>query len=238
MAVVDWQRLAEHPKIFCGFSNITALHGAFRAHTDLVTYYGPSFASLGGPGPHAYTLDYLKRCLMDDAPFTVRPSRVAADEAQGGESDRFVAPTAKGGGGPWTIRPGAAGGTIVGGCLSDLNLLQGTPHMPPLEDAVVFLEDDQATSPAVLDRALASLLLQRAFGTAHALVFGCFPRRTGVTPAVLADIVHRKPALDRLPVIAGADFGHVAPRFTFPIGGTARIDAPVNRSPRIRIAQP
>lgn len=136
------------------------------------------------------------------------------------------------------MRPGAAGGTIVGGCLSDLNLLQGTPHMPPLEDAVVFLEDDQATSHAVLDRTLASLLLQPAFGTACALVFGRFPRRTGVTPAVLADIVHRKPALDRLPVIAGAHFGHVAPRFTFPIGGTAGIDAPVNRSPRIRIAQP
>lgn len=69
----------------------------------------------------------------------------------------------------------------------------------------------------------------------RALVFGRFPRRTRMTPAIRAGSVHRGRALDRLPVIAGADFGHVAPRFTFPIGGTAWIDAPSNRPPGIRI---
>jgi muramoyltetrapeptide carboxypeptidase len=58
------------------------------------------------------------------------------------------------------VHPGEADGTIVGGYLTDLSLLQGAPYTPAFEGAIVFLEDDVATSPPVLGRAPTRLTLQ------------------------------------------------------------------------------
>ncbi len=139
---VDGRHLAGHPKIVCGYSNIAALHAALGAPGGLVTYYGPSFSSLGRPHGHAYSLRQFARCIMAEGAFALPPKRRVAGP---GPADTASSPNR----GPWTVHPGEAEGTIVGGCLTDLNLLQGRPYMPALEGAIVFLEDDVATSPPV-----------------------------------------------------------------------------------------
>jgi muramoyltetrapeptide carboxypeptidase len=127
------------------------------------------------------------------------------------------------------LQEGEAEGTIVGGNLCTFNLLQGTPFMPGLEGAIVFVEDDGQVKPWDFDRDLVSLLQQPAFSGARGLVIGRFQRATGMTRELLTQIVGNKPELAHLPVLANVDFGHTTPTVTFPSGGP-RNCAPGTRS--------
>jgi muramoyltetrapeptide carboxypeptidase len=123
------------------------------------------------------------------------------------------------------LQEGEADGTIVGGNLCTLNLLQGTPFMPPLEGSVVFAEDDERVRPWDFDRNLVSLLQQPAFAGVRGLVIGRFQRATGMTRDLLAQVVASKPGPAGLPVIANVDFGHTTSIVTFPVGGTVEVRA-------------
>ena len=122
----------------------------------------------------------------------------------------------------------------MGGNLCTLNLLQGTPFMPPLEGSVVFAEDDDQVRPWDFDRDLVSLLQQPAFAGVRGLVIGRFQKATGMTRDLLTQIVASKPELAGLPVIANVDFGHTTPVLTFPVGGTVELSAE-SSAPRLTI---
>jgi len=169
-----------------------------------------------------YTLAGLRACLMAAGPIEVEPAPAWADDAWFADQD---ARRPQDNAGWWVLQEGDAQGTIVGGNLCTLNLLQGTRFMPSLDGAVVFAEDDDQVRPWVFDRDLVSLIQQEAFSGVRALLIGRFQRATGMTRELLSQIVATKPELARLPVIANLDFGHTTPCFTFPVGGTAEIRA-------------
>ena len=131
---------------------------------------------------------------------------------------------------PLTIQEGTCEGTIIGGNLCTLNLLQGTPYMPDIRNKVLFLEDDNIMGDYFcyeFDRNLESLLQIEGADTIKGIVFGRFDDSCGLIVETIADIIQDKvPA--NIPVIFGADFGHVFPMITFPIGGTVRIQANKN----------
>ncbi len=102
--------------------------------------------------------------------------------------------------------------------------------MPDLAGAILFLEDDAESQPHTFDRDLQSLIHLPDFKDVHGLVICRFQRASQMTPALLQQIVMTKPELARLPIIAEADFRHTDPKFTFPIGGTARIAAAGQRA--------
>src|SRR3989344_4608492 len=77
---IDWSIIKNNPKIFCGFSDITALGNAIYARTGLVTYYGPHYSTFGQKLHFDYTLDYFKKCLLSGAPFEVLPSKEWSDD--------------------------------------------------------------------------------------------------------------------------------------------------------------
>ena len=108
---INWDLVAKNPKIFCGFSDITALNNAIYAKTSLVTYSGPHYSTFGQKLYFDYTLDYFKKCLMTPEPFDVKPSESWSDDVWYKDQDaRELIPNE----GWLVINEGEAGGTILG----------------------------------------------------------------------------------------------------------------------------
>lgn len=119
------------------------------------------------------------------------------------------------------IVPGFAQGRIIGGNICTLNLLQGTPYMPSLQDAILFLEDDEESQPHHFDRDLQSLIHLPDFSQVKGMVLGRFQKASAMKTDALLQIITSKKELQHLPVVANVDFGHTDPKITFPIGGEA-----------------
>ena len=75
---LDYDLIAKHPKILCGFSDITALINAIYSKTGLVTYHGPHYSTFGFDRESEYTRKTFLDCLMSDAPIFTTPSKAAA----------------------------------------------------------------------------------------------------------------------------------------------------------------
>jgi muramoyltetrapeptide carboxypeptidase len=219
---IDYSLVAAHPKVLCGFSDITALSNALYARTGLVGYSGPHYSSFGMKHHFGYSQAGFQACVMADGPIELEPAPAWSDDPwYADQEDRRLEDSTAW----WVLNPGEASGTIVGGNLCTLNLLQGTAYLPSLAATVLFVEDDDQVRPWDFDRDLVSLLMQPGFGGVTGLVIGRFQRRTGMTRELLEQVVASKPELARLPVIANVDFGHTTPVFTFPIGGTVEVRA-------------
>ncbi len=218
---IDWDLIRNNPKIFCGYSDITALNNAIFAKTGLVTYSGPHYSSFGQKLYFDYTLDYFKRCLMSDEPFEIVSSELWSDDAWYRNQDNRKQIKNDG----WlVINEGNCEGTILGANLCTFNLLQGTQFMPDLKDSVLFLEDDEESKPHHFDRDLQSLIHLPGFSNVKGIVIGRFQNESGITNDLLSHIIKSKKELDRIPVIANVDFGHTDPKITFPVGGSVKLN--------------
>jgi muramoyltetrapeptide carboxypeptidase LdcA involved in peptidoglycan recycling len=222
LGYLDYELIRANPKIFCGFSDITALATAIHASTGLVTYSGPHFTTFGMKRGIDYTIEYFERCLMRDEPFEVLPADHWSDDLWYQDQDnRDFVPNP----GYEIMYEGEAEGRLLGGNLGTLCLLFGTPYMPNLEGSILLLEDDEETDPVHFDRTLQSLIHQPGFEGVRGIVFGKFQRASDMDQDTLTAIVESKPELDGLPVVASASFGHTTPQFTFPIGGYGSLRA-------------
>lgn len=219
---IDWELIKNNPKILCGYSDITALNNAIFAKTGLVTYSGLHYSTFGQKLHFEYNQQYFEKCLLNDEPFKVLPSKEWTDDQwYVNQDDRK--PIVNNG---WlVINEGMAEGTILGANLCTFNLLQGTEYMPSLENSVLFLEDDSESQSVHFDRDLQSLIHLPGFGEVKGLVFGRFQNQSNVNNNLLTQIVKNKKELEKIPVVANIDFGHTDPRITFPIGGEVRVDA-------------
>jgi muramoyltetrapeptide carboxypeptidase len=218
---VDWDIVARHPKVLCGYSDITALQGAILARTGLVTYSGPHWSSFGMRDHFDEVESSFVACLFDDAPIALAPAAewfddqwyLHQDDRQGEANEGW-----------WALRPGGGAGRIVGGNLCTLNLLQGTPNMPSLDGAVLFIEDDFESHPSTFRRDLVSLFQVDDAAGIVAVVIGRFQRASAMTRTLLGELIDDMPHLRPLPVVANVDFGHTFPLITFPVGGDAVVE--------------
>ncbi len=227
---IDWDLIKNNPKIFCGFSDITALNNSFFAKTELVTYSGPHYSTFGQKLYLDYTIECFKKCLMSEEPFEVIASKQWTDDAwYKNQDDRHLVDNS----GFLTINEGEAEGTILGANLCTFNLLQGTELMPSLENSILFIEDDYESQPYHFDRDLQSLIHLPDFGGIKGIVFGRFQNGSNMTNDLLKAIIKTKKELKDLPVVANVDFGHTEPKITFPIGGHCKIS--VSKNPTIII---
>lgn len=219
---LDWDLIAANPKILCGYSDITALSNAIFARTGLVGYSGPHWSSFGMRDHFEPSGEWFRAALFANDPIDLVPSQHWTDDAWfADQEDRHPIPND----GWHSLQEGEATGRIVGGNLCTLNLLQGTPYMPALDGALLFVEDDYLTNPVEFARNLTSLLQVEGAGDVVGLAIGRFQRASGITNELLAEIVARQPALAGKPVLAGLDFGHTSPMITFPVGGEASMRA-------------
>ena len=225
---IDYEAIKNDPKIFCGFSDITALSNAIHAKTGVVTYSGPHYSSFGMLKGFEYTLEYFKKMFFEGNEFEITSSNEWSDDAWfiDQENRKFIPND-----GMFIINEGEAEGDIVGGNLCTLNLLQGTEYMPNIENKVLFLEDDDMAGKIFLmefDRNLQSLVHMPEFKTVRGIVLGRSQVATEMTKEKWIKLIKNKPELANIPVVAGADFGHSTPIFTFPVGGHAKIEATSN----------
>lgn len=224
---VDWELIKNNPKIFCGYSDITALNNAIFAKTGLVSYSGPHYSTFGQELYFDYTLEYFKKCLFSEDPFNIIPSEQWSDDAwYKNQRERNLIKND----GFLVINEGNASGTILGANLCTFNLLQGTEYFPGLQGSILFLEDDEESLFYSFDRDLQSLIHLPDFERVKGIVIGRFQKASEMTNEMLIKIIKSKKELDRIPVIANVDFGHTDPKITFPIGGEAVLVAEGGRA--------
>ena len=224
---VDWENVKNNPKIFCGYSDITALNNAVFAKTGLVNYSGPHYSTFGQELYVDYTLEYFKKCLFSDEFFEILPSTEWTDDAW--YMDQKNRNPIKNDG--WlAINEGEAEGTLLGSNLCTFNLLQGTEFMPDIKDSILFLEDSADSNSLFFDRDLQSLIHLSDFNTVKGLVIGRFQKDSKVSNENIKKIIKSKKELDNIPVIVNVDFGHTEPRNTLPIGGNVKISVSKDNS--------
>lgn len=227
---LDYDLIRNNPKIICGYSDITALHNAMFAKTGLITYSGPHFSTWGMKKGFDYILEFFNKCLAENDPYEIRPAADWSDDAWYLNQDdrQFIKND-----GPAIINQGRAEGLSLGGNLCTFNLLQGTEFMPDLRGSILFIEDDDLTGDCFsvcFDRDLQSLIDQPGFDKVQGLVIGRWQKKTDIDLDKLRYIISTKEELKNIPVVAGLDFGHTFPMFTFPIGGRVRVIADGNQA--------
>lgn len=219
---LDYNIIKENSKIFCGFSDITALLDAIYAKTGLVTFSGPHLSSIGMLKGCEYTIENMVKMLMKDGQNDVVPSTEWSDDLWflDQEKREFIKNE-----GYWVLNEGKAEGTLLGGNLGTFNLLLGTDYRPAFEkDTILFVEDTSESSIFTFMRNLTALSYQPDFKNVKGLLIGRFQKGSKVTREQLEYILKNVAPLSKLPTVANVDFGHSTPLLTLPVGGFASIN--------------
>jgi len=226
LGLIDWSLIANNPKIFAGFSDITVLNHAILAKTRLVTYSSPNFYCFGLPPESSYSAEYFIKCLMAGSPsqYRLKSSPTYYDYPweydEKTNRDKIANP------GITTLQEGTAEGTMIGGNMCSLNLLNGTKYFPKVDgDIILCIEDDSYDSILeTFERNFQSVVQQRYFKNVKGILIGRFQNDSKRTEMNITDIIKSK-CIDRsIPVAYNVDFGHTDPKITFPVGGKARIN--------------
>jgi muramoyltetrapeptide carboxypeptidase len=209
---VAFEPLRARPKIVLGYSDITALLLAALRHAGLVTFHGPTARA---PMP-AFSRWHFERVLATAEP-AGRLGRLTEPAGVLVPKDNRIL----------TIRPGLAEGPLMGGNLSLLQCLLGTPHFPDLDGAILFLEDVGEDLYRV-DRMLAHLRAAGALARLAGVAVGRFTQlqRHMSDGAFGVDEVfatYFEPL--GVPVAFGFPIGHIDDQWTLPLGVRARLDA-------------
>jgi muramoyltetrapeptide carboxypeptidase len=224
---LDYDLIQKNSKIFIGYSDTTALENTIFAKTGLVTYSGPAYSTFGQEKYFDYTWNVFEQALFSEESYKILPSESWSDDKwYKDQNDRTLIPND----GWLVINEGSAEGTLIGGNLCTLNLLQGTEYMPSLKDTILFIEDDEMSTNVEYGRNLQSLAHLPEFDGVRGIVMGRFQKASNVSNTDITKIVREIKELEHLPVIANVDFGHTSPLITFPVGGEVQIDVNTKKS--------
>ncbi len=209
---LDYDAIAANPKIFIGYSDITALHLAIFTKTGLVTFHAPLAVSTW----NSFNYTIFRKILFD------------------GEALLLENPSDKGSALTVTrnrirrINPGIATGQLLGGNLSVLTGIMGSPYFPnQWNNKILYLEDVGEQIYAV-DRMMSQLKLGGVLDKISGFVFGkctdCKPGG-GYGSLTLEEVIDHYIKPLGIPAYSGAMIGHIDDNSTIPNGLEARIDA-------------
>ncbi len=208
---LDFRVIGRCPKIFIGYSDVTALQLAMLKRCGLVTFYGPMLATELG---HSFT-PFSEQSLFEVLTTTGKAIPVRKNPGRN----------------VLTLCGGEAHGQLVGGCLSVLVSTLGTEWEVDTRGRILFLEDIDE-QPHRIDRYLTQLLFANKLQEARAILFGAFSRceypeqheYARFNVRALDIIKERVLPLDK-PCLYGLPFGHTHDMLTMPNGGHAYVDA-------------
>jgi muramoyltetrapeptide carboxypeptidase len=211
LPLVDYALIRRQPKFLGGFSDLTALINAVHAKTGLVTFHSP----MGASEWNGFSVDGFKRIVMAGESATLSNAKV--------EEDALVPK----GGRITTIRPGMARGPLVGGNLAVLTAMAGSAYWPRFAGAILVLEDTNEYIYRV-DRMLSTLKLAGALDQVAGVVLGAFTNcgpGEGYGTLTLDEVFDDYFLPLNVPVLRGAQFGHIKKKWTLPIGLPVEMDA-------------
>ncbi len=211
--MLDYDLIKNNPKIFMGYSDITAFLNAIYERTGLVTFHGP----LGISPFNNFVWNSFENVVMNPKNHYKYPYQREPGTEGNTEFDRY------------TINKGKATGKLVGGNISVLASMIGSGFEPDFEHKIVFLEEIEEKTYRV-DKMLVHLLQATNLKKAAGIVFGVFnecnindePRLT--LKQAVADLFSPL----SIPISYGFPFGHIDTIITIPIGIEARFNATGN----------
>jgi len=234
---LDYAFIRAHPKLVLGFSDLTGLHAALNRRAGLVTLHSPTAMSgLGRPegmDPVAQRWWYHAVERPGEEPWVIDAAGLASAAAEtaplaaGAAADGEAPPAPLGSWGR-----GKARGRLVGGNLSLISALEGTPYAIDTRDAILLIEDVRE-APYRIDRMLRQLQLAGKLAGLRGAVLGQFTRNYDREdesprddPRWTVDGVLRQYFADAgIPVLVSFPIGHVPRNLTLPLGGQVEIDA-------------
>jgi muramoyltetrapeptide carboxypeptidase len=207
---LDFDLIRRNPKVFIGYSDITALHQAIFRETGLICFHGPVGSSTLTP----FTREQLVAVLME----AKSPHAIKLSSEQLTQPDSAFQ--------PFVIKPGVVIAPLSGGNLSLLAAMAGTRHAFDFSGKLVFIEE-VGERPYRVDRMLTTLLqssnLDQAAGIALGLFTDCHPKKDERSLSLKDTLLDRLGNLN-MPMAYGLSFGHVSDNCTLPVGLTAKLD--------------
>ena len=214
---LDYDLIAQNPKIICGYSDTTALLNAIYTKTGIQTYMGPSYSSFKMEAGQDYQTEAWLKAVTQDSYELTPSSEWSSDAWYLPDTPRTFYPT------EWKVyKAGMASGIAIGGNLSTFALLRGTPYAPQVENYVLFVEEAEGYPPEHFLREFAALL--QAYPNPQAVIIGRFPKECEMTEEILLAILDKHLLLKTIPVLYDLDFAHTQPLFTITIGGQVTLD--------------
>jgi muramoyltetrapeptide carboxypeptidase len=211
---LDYEMIRRHPKVILGYSDITTVLNAIYLRTGLVTFHGPVAISTFND----YTNEYLRKAVLTPTPIgLVAPPPRSAN----GHDDTSIV----------SLGTGRGTGPLVGGNLSLIVTMLGTPFEIDLRGKVLFLEEVDE-EPYRVDRMLTHLWLAGHLQKLAGLVIGkfsnCVPKKENPEYPVsftVEELFQERIVPLGIPAIAGVMIGHISSKLTVPIGARATVDA-------------
>ena len=197
LSLLDYKTIQKNPKIFIGFSDVSALLSTLYLRCRLVTFHGPTVTTLGNSDNR--TKDSLLSMITS------------------GEKPEIAMESGI------TIQPGSASGPVLGGNLNTLCHLLGTPFQPDFKGCILFLEDRGEAAAYRIDRMLSQMKLAGCFNGLAGLILGNF-EDCGDTDDIIriaGDIFKD----DKIPILAGLEVGHGKRNLAIPTGLNATLNA-------------
>ena len=199
---LDWKKIASHPKIFIGYSDVSCLLTQL-VDSGLVTFHGP-MAAKDWVHADGVNLESWIAALTQTAPWDI-PVNDSVTTLAGGETE----------------------GRLYVGCLSILVASLGTAYEIKTDDTILFMEDIGA-KPYQIDRMLMQLKLAGKLDKVRGLIFGemidCM--QAAYQDYTLQEVIMRIVGELGMPVIYGVKSGHVSSNnITLPLGVRAKLIA-------------
>lgn len=213
LPMLDYELIKNNPKVLSGYSDITALLYGIYAKTGLVGFHGPVATSTF----NKFSVNYFTQVLCNPSEKLTMTS--ATDENPNDECRRIR-----------VIRNGKAEGQLVGGNLSIVVSLVGTPYDLDTKGKIVFLEE-VGEQPYRVDRLLTQLIQSGKLSDAAGIALGVFTdceadksSKEFTESFTLSEVLYDRLFSLGIPVIYGLSFGHIVNKFTLPFGIKARLD--------------
>jgi muramoyltetrapeptide carboxypeptidase len=216
LPLLDYAQIQRSPKVIVGHSDITALLIGLNRKTGLITFHGSS----GLTGVGDYAREHFRRAIMTAATLGEIAKPPPTPEGTVERNNRLI-----------TLVPGQATGPLVGGNLTLVTNLIGTPYEPDTRGKILFLEEIDE-EPYRVDRMLTQLWLagklQDAAGIALGHFVDCYPKdyKASFPQTISLENILRDRFLPLgKPTLYNLMFGHIRENAVLPIGATATLDA-------------
>lgn len=196
LPLLDYELLRSNPKPFVGASDATALLTALYSRCRAPVFHGPMIVTLADADEK--TCQSVRQTFSGTGSITIK-------------AEPFE-----------MLRPGVASGKVIGGNLTTLSHLTGTPFEPEFAGHLLFIEDI-GEAPYRIDRMMTQLKMAGKFSGISGLLLGRF---SGCGPMEQIHSIMQSVFQDSdIPMLSGIPAGHGLPNLIVPMGVDATLDA-------------